>query len=582
MPPRRPYRQAQHRTTLWLVRWLVGVLVMLCGALGSAAPLSTALDRASAIGLSTGFFQEQAGRLELPDAVAALRAGKFAPGKSPVLNFGIGSKPVWIHFAVGNSTAASLRKRLSIETAWLDRADVYFQYQGRTIETYRVGDDQAFSQRPLASRYFVFDHAFAAGTSDVFIRIETPDPMVVPIYLTSPETFQVRQTQQELSYGVVYGFLLALIAYNAILYLGFRSSRYLLYSAYLTMFVVMNIAYTGHGYAWLWPDSVRWQQWSNPILMFLYGVSGLLFASRFLDLKLYFPRVRKAVTVFCAGFGVLLAAAFLLDSQKAALLVAFSFAILFSGIMLFLGAISVHAGQKPARYFLLAAMAAMVGALLTTLSVWGFIPHNNWTFRAVEIGMLIDATLLALALAYQLRASQERRIRAERLAQLDPLTGLNNRRAFYDKTGSLWSNAIRHKHATSVMLLDIDRFKQINDTYGHAHGDEVLKALANILKQSIRQGDVLARWGGEEFIMFLPETSLQEAAALAERLRTAIEDARIPREQGITSVTASFGVAQKEACHTTLDALIASADARQYQSKLQGRNRVTFVTAEMM
>jgi diguanylate cyclase (GGDEF)-like protein len=250
--------------------------------------------------------------------------------------------------------------------------------------------------------------------------------------------------------------------------------------------------------------------------------------------------------------------------------------------MLFLGAISVYAGQKPARYFLIAAMAAMVGALLTALSVWGFIPHNGWTFRAVEIGMLVDATLLALALAYQLRVSQEKRIRAERLAQMDPLTGLNNRRAFYDKTGSLWSNGIRHEHDTSVMLLDIDRFKQINDTYGHAHGDEVLKALADILKQAIRQGDVLARWGGEEFIVFLPETSLQDAAALAERLRTAIEDARIPREPGATSVTASFGVAQKEARHTTLDALIASADACQYQSKLQGRNRVTFVATEKL
>jgi diguanylate cyclase (GGDEF)-like protein len=348
------------------------------------------------------------------------------------------------------------------------------------------------------------------------------------------------------------------------------------------MFVVMNVAYTGHGFAWLWPDWVRWQQWSNPVLMFLYGVSGLAFASRFLDLKLYFPRVRKAVIAFCAGFGVLLAAAFLLDSQKVALLAAFSFVILFSGIMLFLGAISVYAGQKPARYFLIAAMAAMVGSLLTALSVWGFIPHNNWTFRAVEIGMLIDATLLALALAYQLRVSQEKRIRAERLAQMDPLTGLNNRRAFYDKTGSLWSNGIRHEHDTSVMLLDIDRFKQINDTYGHAHGDEVLKALADILKQSIRQGDVLARWGGEEFIVFLPETSLQDAAALAERLRAAVADARIPREQGITAVTASFGVAQKEARHATLDALIASADACQYQSKLQGRNRVTIVATEKL
>lgn len=565
-----------------MTRWLAGVLLLLCGALATAAPLSAAQEHDTAIGLSTRFLVEQGSRLELPDAITALRAGKFEPGKSPVLNFGIGSKPVWIHFTVANRNADILQKRLSIETAWLDQVEVYFQHKDETVARYRTGDRQAFSDRPLANRYFVFDHAFAAGTSDVFIRIETPDPMVVPIYLTSPDVFRTRQTQQELSYGIVYGFLLALIAYNAILYTGFRSSRYLLYSAYLAMFVVMNVAYTGHGYAWLWPDSVRWQQWSNPILMFLYGVSGLAFASRFLDLKLYFPRVRKAVIVFCAGFGVLLASAFLLDSQKVALLLAFSFALLFSIIMLFLGAISVHAGQKPARYFLMAAMAAMAGALLTTLSVWGFIPHNSWTFRAVEIGMLVDATLLALALAYQLRASQERRIHAERLAQLDPLTGLNNRRAFYDKTASFWSNAIRHKHATSVMLLDIDRFKQINDIYGHAHGDEVLKALADILKQSVRQGDVLARWGGEEFIVFLPETSLQEAAALAERLRMAIEDVRVPREQGITSVTASFGVAQKEARHITLDALVASADACQYQSKLQGRNQVTFVAAEML
>ncbi|MDP1928935.1 MAG: diguanylate cyclase, partial [Thiobacillus sp.] len=466
------------------------------------------------------------------------------------------------------------------ETAWLDRVEVYFQHQGRTVAAHRLGDTLAFAQRAVASRYFVFDHAFGTGVSDVFVRVETPDPMVVPIYLLNLEESRVRQMQQEFSYGIVYGFLLALLAYNAILYLSLRSARYLYYALYLAMFVAMNVAYTGHGYAWLWPDSLAWQQWSNPVLMFLYGVSGLAFAIRFLDLQVFFPRVRKAVIAFCAAFGVLLAAAFLLDSQKFALLAIFTFAFLFSGIMLFLGVISVRAGQKPAKYFLIAAIAAMVGAVLTTLSTWGFIPHNSWTFRAVEIGMLLDATLLALALGYQFRVGQEERLRAERLAQLDPLTGLNNRRAFYDKTSPLWSHAIRHRHDTSVMLLDIDLFKQINDSHGHAHGDEVLKATADILRQSVRQGDVLARWGGEEFIVFLPETSLHEATALAERLRVAIADMRIPCETGQTAVTASFGIAQQEDPHSTLDALIASADVCLYHSKQQGRNRVTGCLAE--
>jgi diguanylate cyclase (GGDEF)-like protein len=554
-------------------------LLCLGSALAAAAPapLSTASEHESAIGRSTDVLQERRGRLDLPQAVAAYRAGQFTPGTSPVLNFGIGAKPVWLHFAVVNPSAAPVSRRLSIETAWLDRVDVYFMQLGRTVATYRVGDQQAFPQRPVMSRYFVFDQAFAPGTSDVFIRVETPDPMVVPLYLLSREASRLRQTQQELSYGIVYGFLLALMAYNAILYATLRGSRYLSYALYLAMFMAMNVAYTGHGFEWIWPDSVIWQQWSNPVLIFLYGVSGLLFATRFLELRAHFLRAYKAVIAYGATFGALLAAAFLLGSQVDALLVSFTFVFLFSGVMLLLGVIAVRAGQKAARYFLIAALAAMVGAALTTLSTWGFIPNNSWTFRAVEIGMLADATLLALALAYQFRAGQEERIRAEQLAQLDPLTGLNNRRAFYDKTSPLWSTAIRHDHAVSVMLLDIDLFKRVNDTYGHAHGDAVLKALADVLRKSVRQGDVLARWGGEEFIVFMPETGLQAAMALAERLRAAIAEMRIPRGADQTAITASFGVAQKGPHHATLDALIAAADDCLYQSKAGGRNQVTGV-----
>ncbi len=550
-------------------------MLLACGAAAAAPPLSAAVDHDSAIGLSTDFLKEQAGRLTLPQVIAAYQAGQFSPGNSPVLNFGIGAKPVWLHFAVDNPAAAPVFRRLSIETAWLDQVDVYVLQQGRTVATYRVGDRQPFLQRPIMSRYFVFDHAFAQGTSDVFIRVETPDPMVIPLYLLNRESSRLRQTQQELSYGIVYGFLLALMAYNAILYASLRGSRYLSYAFYLAMFMMMNVAYTGHGFQWIWPDSVIWQQWSNPVLIFLYGASGLLFAIRFLELRTHFPRTCKAVVTYCGTFGALLVAAVLLGSQKGALLVSFTFVFLFSGVMLLLGAIALSAGQKPAKYFLIAAITAMAGALLTTLSVWGFIPYNNWTFRAVEIGMLADATLLALALAYQFRAGQEERIRAEQLAQLDPLTGLNNRRAFYDKTGPLWGTATRHGHAASVMLLDVDLFKSVNDTYGHAHGDVVLKALADVLRKSVRQGDVAARWGGEEFIVFMPETGLQPAMALAERLRATIEDMRIPRDTGQTAITASFGVVEKGPHHVTLDALIASADDCLYRSKEEGRNRVT-------
>lgn len=554
--------------------YLLGLALLLWHSVAIAQPISLTDKQTDTIGLATAYLIEPGRRLDLPEVSASLQAGRFSPGNSQVLNFGIGSSPVWLHFSAQNPTRDDLIRRLTVATSWLDSIDVYILQDGLTIARYHMGDRQPFLQRPINNRHFELDHTFPPGLTDVFLRIETPDPMVVPIFLQSPDATRDREALQGYSYGFVYGFIFALMAYNATLFLSLRSPRFLFYSLYLALFLAMNITYTGHGFAWLWPESVKWQQWSHPLLIYGFGSMGLLFATRFLDTRQNFPRIHRGVLGFTAVFGAVLTASMLLGDQIYALLTSFVFAFLFTWIMLGMGIVAVRAGQKPARYFLLAALAAMMGAMLTTLSVWGFITFNYWTFRAVEMGMLVDATLLALALAYQIRVEQEERLRAEQLAQLDPLTGLNNRRAFYDKTVSPWNTAIRNNRNPSVMLLDIDLFKNINDTYGHAHGDEVLVALADKLKNSVRQGDVLARWGGEEFIVFLPETSPAEAHALAERLRSEISALRIPRADGQTSVTASFGVAQKEAQHATLDALIAAADELLYQAKQQGRNRV--------
>jgi diguanylate cyclase (GGDEF)-like protein len=217
--------------------------------------------------------------------------------------------------------------------------------------------------------------------------------------------------------------------------------------------------------------------------------------------------------------------------------------------------------------------------VLTTLSTWGFIPFSSWAFRAVELGMMVDATLLALALSHQFRMLQAAKVSAEQLAHLDPLTGLNNRRSFYEKTEPIWSTARRKGRDAAIISIDIDLFKQINDNHGHVHGDETLTAVATTLSRSIRQGDVLARWGGEEFIVFMPEANLQEAVALAERLRAAVAQIRVPHAQGETAITASFGVAQKDAGHATLDTLISEADGYLYQSKQKGRDRVSYAQA---
>lgn len=538
--------------------------------------ISAAQPPAGAIGKSTSFFQEPAGELTLDAAIAAYTSGRFVAAAQPVLTFGIGARPVWIHFNVDNPTQGALPLRLSIETAWLDRIEIYVRHHGQTTAEHHLGDSLAFALRPLDSRYFVVDHAFEPGSSEVYLRVQTPDPMVVPIYLNSLAQAQAREILQDYSFGFLYGFLFALMAYNAVLFAGLRDTRYLLYALYLGMFVLMNLSYTGHGFRWLWPQQLAWAQWSNPILMLLYGLSGLLFAVRFLDVRRRFPRVFLAVIAFMAVFSGFILLAMMFGNQVLVLLAAFTFIFLFTLSMPALGVMAMRTGQKPARYFLLASLAAMIGAALTTLSVWGLIPYTVWTFRAVDLGILFDATLLALALAARFRVGQEEKLLAERLARIDPLTGIDNRRAFYDKSTPVWQLALRRQRSLAVILLDIDKFKTINDNYGHTCGDEVLVAISRVIMKTIRQQDVAARWGGEEFILLLPETDLYEAAALAERLRTAIAVVRIPHEGGEIGCTASFGVAQREAHHTSLAALISSADHYLYQAKETGRDKVSF------
>lgn len=539
-------------------------------------PASSAnITRDTPIGRNISYYSEKDVRLTLDQAINAYDHGAFTASRSPVLSFGIGARPVWMHFSISNDEMVPVQRRLSINIPWLDWIDVFIRRDGKTTAAYHMGDRLPFAQRPIGSRFFAFDHRFGPGRTDIFVRVATPDPMVVPIFLMTPDQAELQAEQQSYSYGFLYGFLFALLIYNAMLYAGLRQRRYLLYAVYLGMFLLMNIAYTGHGFRWIWPDSTVWAQWSQPTLMVLYAASGLLFGLDFLDTRVHFPRLSKAVLGLIAGVGFLLALTILLGDQRDALLLAFGFVCLFTVIMPILGVVSFRASVRAASYFLLAAFAAMVGAALTALAVWGIIPFNEWTFRAADIGLMLDATLLALALTYQFRVGQVEKTRAEELARVDPLTGVNNRRAFTDICGPVWHFAQRHNGRLSLILLDLDHFKRINDRHGHPFGDEVLRATAKILVQSIRDHDVLARWGGEEFILLLPETRLAEAAVLAERLRIAMAN-HVVSYQGVQlNVTASFGVAERTAKHPTLEELISTADFYLYQSKGLGRNRVS-------
>lgn len=163
--------------------------------------------------------------------------------------------------------------------------------------------------------------------------------------------------------------------------------------------------------------------------------------------------------------------------------------------------------------------------------------------------------------------------REQRLARTDVLTGLSNRRHFYDLAEHELAVARRYQHPLSIILFDLDHFKQVNDTWGHQIGDELLKRTAGIVQEEMRASDVLARYGGEELISLLPNSDARQAAVVAERIRAQIAADGVDAGTEHVGVTVSAGVAEMLPRKDTLDQLIRRADQALYRAKDGGRNR---------
>ncbi len=186
----------------------------------------------------------------------------------------------------------------------------------------------------------------------------------------------------------------------------------------------------------------------------------------------------------------------------------------------------------------------------------------------------VEAVLVALT---DITERKEMEANLERLASTDPLTGLVNRAHFFALAKGEIRRARRYSRPLAVIMADIDHFKRINDTYGHREGDRALASFADLCRNLVRAEDTVARLGGEEFGLLLPETDAAQAVALANRLRTAVEDLHLG---GLPApITISIGISQFLAAETTLDAALSRADQALYAAKRSGRNRVVHFDA---
>jgi diguanylate cyclase (GGDEF)-like protein len=263
------------------------------------------------------------------------------------------------------------------------------------------------------------------------------------------------------------------------------------------------------------------------------------------------------------------------------------------GMLLFITWSVYHSGGANSPLFSLYLLVIMVSALTlgkitTALEVFlitavyfymGQVKYEESIFSMVQFGemMILFAPVLLVGYVTTLLAADVQYAREELilLSVTDELTGLKNRRAFKSELSSEVKKAIRYKRHFSIMMLDADNLKQVNDQYGHKVGDKLIVTLAQTIQESLRGTDVLARYGGDEFVVMLPETDEARTFEVAERIRSAVENTSFSSDGDRVSSTISIGIACYPEDSLDSEELIHRADQALYDSKDKGRNSIS-------
>ena len=222
------------------------------------------------------------------------------------------------------------------------------------------------------------------------------------------------------------------------------------------------------------------------------------------------------------------------------------------------------------------------------------VPHGlallwpEYGFQHVPYGVLLWPCAVMAVAAQSARASEYARAYAlqqelHALSTIDPLTGVPNRRSFHEVSAHSLATVRRHGRPLSLLIVDADHFKRLNDQHGHLAGDTVLREMAQAIGRSLRKSDVLCRWGGEEFVILLPEADQADAAVSAERVIAAVRALRLAGPAAaVGKVSVSVGVATLTSADNSVDELIARADAALYEAKRLGRGRAEVAPAPLV
>ncbi|MFS8137737.1 MAG: 7TM diverse intracellular signaling domain-containing protein [Thermomonas sp.] len=535
--------------------------------------------------------------------------GQFAPLPNGNPSLGFQNGAYWFQLTVVNQNPVEPRWILTQEYALSDNLDLYLRYPDGHVVHETGGDHVPFSTRYIRYRHPNFRIDLPLGQPvELLLRVQSQSSMQVPLALYTPRAFAEVLRDAQFSTGLYYGIVLALLIYNLVLWLMLRDSSYFWYLLHVAAFGLVLFTLNGYGFEYLWPQWPWMADAAVPLSICLALIGMQLFSRSFLELQERWPAGNVISLVISAFFGVLGIVSTQAEYHVVTPLA--SKAVLVGLVWIIAAAIvMLRRGYKPARLFLLAWALFLAGTAMFTLLAFGVVPRNFWTLNGVQIGSALEMLLLSLALGSRYASLRMENIRIVRQAneqlersvidrtkqlrtamaqlgeanvqlrdysQRDPLTGAYNRRHFREALEHALDAGSQDSKPLALLLLDLDHFKRVNDTYGHLAGDDCLRHAAQTLEDVVgARGGLVARFGGEEFVAILPGIDAHAALEVAEAIRLRIHQSPVATQDHSIHLSASIGVHTVNArCKTAPEDIIRFADEALYRAKDDGRNCV--------
>lgn len=563
-------------------------------------------------------------------------------------NFGFLNKPVWLKATIINHNSNVDEWAIEIAYPALDNVEGFFINDQQEIIKYFKGGDALTSTRGMLNHpHLVFPTPiFPYEPVTLYLKVHTEGAMQIPISIWQWDQFNYHSITHFLIQGLFFGLVLIMAVYNLVVWTTEKQGIYLNYVVYILFFTLFQTSISGIGYQYIWPDHPWLNAYITPISLSMLTAALSYFVRDFFDTYKNYLIIDLTLKVgFYLSFSVALISAFI--PYRFSIIIS---ATITSGFLIYFIFISIYMlkVQHPsARYFALAWGMFIGGAVLLAANKFGIIPITVASEYGLQFGAGLEIMFLSLALADRMARTQQEKIEAqERSLQLahqvseeqektfnielenlrlekqaheklekqveertielksaleklsiahdklqtisitDALTELNNRYYFNEHWKIEFKRAYRDGSELSIIMMDIDHFKNVNDTYGHPAGDVCLKKVADcIAAHAARESDICCRYGGEEFAIILPATPILGALEVAENIREDIEKMVVKWEKVEFKVTASFGISGGTPRATKANNrqfFINQADQALYQAKNQGRNQVVIFTQDIL